>query len=47
MGGSNHVVLFLGHVSGAWKLCGWSETPDAAITYMRSLYFANADRTVL
>ena len=47
MGGSNHVMVFLCRTAGDWKLCGWSETPDAAITYMRSLYFANADRSVL
>ena len=47
MGGSNHVVVFLYRSDSDWKLCGWSETPNAAITYMRSLYFANADPSVL
>ena len=44
MGGDNHVVVFLGTLDDGWKLRGWIETPDAAITYMRNLYFRNADR---
>lgn len=47
MGGNNHVVVFLCGTPNGWKICGWSETPNAAISYMRSLYFANADRSVL
>jgi len=43
MGGDNHVVVFLHGRPETWKLSGWVETPDAALTYMRSLYLAAAD----
>lgn len=42
MGGDNHVIILLCQVDVDWRLCGWSETPDAAITYLRSLYFKQA-----
>lgn len=38
MGGENHVFALL-HGD---RFAGWSETPDAAITYMRALYEAQA-----
>jgi len=43
MGGDNHVVVFFCPDEPGWKICGWSETPDAPITYMRSLYLRMAD----
>jgi hypothetical protein len=43
MGGDNHVVVFFCGGGERWKICGWSETPDAAIAYVRSLYFKNFD----
>lgn len=45
MGGDNHVLAFLGQQEEGWRLRGWSETPDAAITYLRGLYFRAADTT--
>ena len=47
MGGDNHVLIMMGPVEGEWKIRGWSETPDAAITYLRSLYFHHADPAAL
>ena len=38
MGGENHVLALL-HGD---RFAGWSETPDAAITYVRALYEAQA-----
>lgn len=38
MGGENHTFILLREVDGDIKLCGWSETPDAPITYMSRLY---------
>jgi len=47
MGGDNHVVIFLCATQNGWKICGWSETPDAPLTYMRSLYLNNANTSLL
>ena len=47
MGGDNHVLMLLGETDSKLALRGWSETPDAAITYLRGLYLAGADRGVL
>jgi hypothetical protein len=50
MGGDNHVLAILGarrDSPGSWRLRGWSETPDAPISYIRSLYLAQADLTLL
>jgi len=47
MGGDNNVVALFGSRDGDWRLRGWVETPDAAITYLRSLYIANADQDCL
>lgn len=41
MGGDNHVLTQFEKIADEWKLCGWSETPDAPITYMSRLYLAN------
>jgi hypothetical protein len=42
MGGFNHVLAMLVETPLGWKLTGWSETPDAAITYMTDLYYRTA-----
>ncbi len=42
MGGFNHVLAMLAHTAAGWKLIGWSETPDAAITYLTQLYYKTA-----
>jgi hypothetical protein len=42
MGGFNHVLAMLRRGTDGWKLIGWSETPDAAITYLTQLYYRNA-----
>jgi len=42
MGGSNHVLAMLRRTAAGWKLTGWSETPDAAITYLTQLYYQSA-----
>jgi len=42
MGGHNHVLAMLVRNEGAWKLAGWSETPDAAITYLTDMYYRTA-----
>ncbi len=42
MGGFNRVLTMLVFDKGSWKLVGWSETPDAAITYMTDLYYRTA-----
>lgn len=42
MGGFNHVLAMLRHSDSGWKLIGWSETPDAAITYLTQLYYRTA-----
>ena len=47
MGGDNHVLVMMGRVEDGWRIRGWSETPDAAITYLRSLYFRHADPAAL
>lgn len=38
MGGVNHVVTLIKETPSGLKLAGWSETPDAPITYMAKLY---------
>jgi hypothetical protein len=47
MGGDNHILCLLSHATGGWKLCGWSETPDAPISYMARLYKYAASSTAL
>ncbi|WP_439532216.1 hypothetical protein, partial [Polymorphobacter sp.] len=42
MGGFNHVLAMLAETPSGWKLIGWSETPDAAITYLTDLYYQTA-----
>ncbi|MFZ4689763.1 MAG: hypothetical protein ACOYLS_11045 [Polymorphobacter sp.] len=42
MGGFNHVLAMLRRTDSGWKLIGWSETPDAAITYLTQLYYRTA-----
>jgi hypothetical protein len=41
MGGDDHVLTMLRRAGPAWKLVGWSETPDAPISYMTRLYKVN------
>jgi hypothetical protein len=38
MGGINHTLCLMKETPNGLKLCGWSETPDAPITYMAKLY---------
>ncbi|MEO0577758.1 MAG: hypothetical protein AAFZ58_03635 [Pseudomonadota bacterium] len=38
MGGENHVLAIVRATANGPKLIGWSETPDAPISYMRRLY---------
>ena len=38
MGGSNHVVALTTQTDAGLRWAAWSETPDAAITYVRRLY---------
>lgn len=38
MGGENHVLALIRDADSELKLVGWSETPDAPISYMRQLY---------
>ncbi|MEJ2534744.1 MAG: hypothetical protein P8008_04590, partial [Gammaproteobacteria bacterium] len=47
VGGENHVLALLCEDGDALRLCAWSETPDAALTTLRNLYFARADDTRL
>lgn len=42
MGGFNHVLAMVSATTTGWKLVGWSETPDAAITYLTQLYYRTA-----
>ena len=42
MGGFNRVLAMLVLTQGRWRLVGWSETPDAAITYLTDLYYRTA-----
>jgi hypothetical protein len=42
MGGFNRVLAMLTLSQKRWKLVGWSETPDAAITYLTDLYYRTA-----
>ena len=47
MGGENHVLAMLRRTTAGLRLIGWSETPDAPISYMRRLYEWAADPAVL
>ena len=38
MGGTNHVVALTTQTGAGLRWAAWSETPDAAITYVRRLY---------
>lgn len=38
MGGDNHILALITTDGDALRLAGWSETPDAPITYVRDLY---------
>ena len=38
MGGENHVLTLIRTTPRGHRLIGWSETPDAPITYMARLY---------
>lgn len=38
MGGTNHVVALVTESDAGLRWAAWSETPDAAITYLRQLY---------
>lgn len=46
MGGDNHVLALVKFVTDGARFVGWSETPDAPISYMRRLYEQIADPTV-
>ncbi|MEM7281797.1 MAG: hypothetical protein AAF438_09240 [Pseudomonadota bacterium] len=45
MAGENHVLAMLRRKDSGLKFCGWSETPDAPITYMGRLYQWAANRS--
>ena len=47
MGGDNHVLLMLEETPAGFRLVAWSETPDAPLSYLRGLYFKQADRDAL
>jgi hypothetical protein len=47
MGGDNHVLIMLRDGRPDQRLVAWCETPDAPITYLRELYFKQADACVL
>ena len=42
MGGDNHVLILLRDTASGPKLVGWSETPDAPVSYVARLYVKNA-----
>lgn len=42
MGGFNRVLVMLVLTDVGWKIVGWSETPDAAITYLTDMYYRSA-----
>lgn len=42
MGGFNRVLAMLSLTDAGWKIVGWSETPDAAITYLTDMYYRTA-----
>lgn len=42
MGGFNRVLAMLVQTDTGWKIVGWSETPDAAITYLTDMYYRTA-----
>ena len=46
MGGENHVVALLRDKGSELKLAGWSETPDAPISYIGQLYQWVADSDI-
>jgi len=46
MGGENHVLALIKQTASGLKLAGWSETPDAPLSYMRQLYEWVADPTL-
>ncbi|HNR23769.1 MAG TPA: hypothetical protein PKL49_12225 [Steroidobacteraceae bacterium] len=41
MGGDNHVLALLTHMPAGWRFAGWSETPDAPLSYISRLYRKN------
>ncbi len=43
MGGTNHVVALVTDSDAGLRWAAWSETPDAAITYIRQLYEQQAN----
>jgi hypothetical protein len=43
MGGTNHVVALVTDSDAGLRWAAWSETPDAAITYLRQLYERQAN----
>lgn len=43
MGGDNDIVVLIRQRDDEARLVGWIETPDAAITYLRSLCLSSAD----
>lgn len=47
MGGENHVLLMLRETPAGFRLVAWSETPDAPLSYLRNLYFNQADENAL
>lgn len=47
MGGANHVLALLREDGDELRFCAWSETPDAALTTLRNLYFERADTSRL
>lgn len=41
MGGDNHVLALLTRTPAGWRFAGWSETPDAPLSYISRLYRKN------
>lgn len=41
MGGDNHVLALLARTPEGWRFAGWSETPDAPLSYIARLYRKN------
>ncbi len=46
MGGDNHVLVMVRERGDDVRIIGWSETPDAPISYMRKLYEAVAAKDI-
>ncbi len=46
MGGENHVLAMVRKTADGLKFTGWSETPNAPVTYMRQLYEWVADKDI-